>query len=701
VVSALDWHRLLPLVFVGSLVELSGCARGKDPGAADSGRAAGVDSEAVARAWCPADLAEVDAWVAVTLDAMTTSEKVAQMSGLNGIANEYGRYDGVEDTRNQIPAFRMMDGPRGAHRASGPATAFPVGIARGATWSPLLEEQVATAIAREVKAVGVNVLLAPTINVLRHPRWGRSQETYGEDPHHLGVLGGAFVQGAQAHVLAQPKHFAVNSIEDTRFDVDVRIDDASLHEVYLPHFHDALIDAGAATVMAAYNHVNGPPAAESPQLLTDVLREQWAFPGVVVSDWIFATETTHGAAEAGLDIEMPVPKVYGDALEEALADGTVEPQLVDDAVRRILRTKACFGLELGEPAVQPELRLTDAHLDLAQQVAERSAVLLKNDDLLPILSGASVAVTGRLADVENIGDGGSSAVLPPDVVTVWEGLRDEADGRTVGQVAADDVTALAAADVVVVVVGLTEEDEGEGLIAAGDRTSLTLSDEDIATIQSVAAVQSDVVVVLMGGGAITVEAWLDDVEAVLMGWYPGMRGGTALARVLYGAVPPAGRLPLTVPVQESDLPDFDNVDLTVQYDGFHGYRHLERTGTAARFPFGFGLSTTTFEVGAPRLTAEPLSVSVSLVNTGVRSGYETIQVYGGPVEVEATRARRKLLGFQQVYLEPGEREEVTVALDALDLAVYESDGWNVRPGAYTLDVAVSAEAVLYSLPLEL
>ena len=683
------------------LVGAVGCGgaetKSADP---DSGVGAAPD---LLEAWCPGDAAAATAWAAEVRAAMTLEEKVAQMAGVSTLTDEAGRYSSGEDLRHGVPAFHMMDGPRGAHHASGPATAFPVGIARGATWSPELEAQVGAAIGREVRAVGVNVLLAPTINVLRHPRWGRSQETYGEDPHHLGALGRAFVEGAQTEVLAQPKHYAVNSIENTRFDVDVQIDPAALHEVYLPHFREVLVAGGAATVMAAYNHVNGPPAAESSPLLTDILRDQWGFPGVVVSDWIFATETTEGAALAGLDIEMPSPRVYGEALVAAVAEGRVPERFVDDAVERILRTKACFGLELQGPVPDADLRLTDAHLDLAREVAERAAVLLHNTGGVPLEDGLRVAVTGRLADVENIGDRGSSSVTAPDVITVWEGLRDEAGGREVALVDRDDTAAMAAADAVVVVVGLTDEDEGEGLIAAGDRTGLALREVDVDTIRAAAAASDRVVVVLEGGGAITVEGWLDDTEAVLMGWYPGAMGGTALARLVYGDVVPAGRLPLTVPVAEADLPPFDNVSLTVTYDAFHGYRHLDRTGTPARFPFGFGLSTTTFTLGPARLdpVAAGLEVRLTVTNTGDRPGYETVQVYAGPVSVDPHRAPRELVAFSQVYLEPGAATEVVLGVDPTDLALFEEGRWVAAEGPHLLEVATSAEAVHEVLSVDL
>ncbi len=667
-----------------------------------------VDLEAL-RAWCPADADAVEAWVDATLAGMTLEEQAAQLAGDQLLPNALGTWDTPDDEVHAIPGFQMVDGPRGAHAATGPATAFPVGMARGATWDPELERRVGQAIAAEVQTAGANMLLAPTVNVLRHPRWGRAQETYGEDPFHLGELGVAFVQGAQTRVMAQVKHFAVNSIEDTRFDVDVSIDDAALHEVYLPHFRRIVDEGGVSAVMAAYNTVNGARASESEALLTEILRHQWGYPGITVSDWLFATETTEGAALAGLDIEMPYGKVYGDALIEAVADGRVPESAVTDAAHRVLRTKRCFGLtELG--ATPSGERLTDAHLDLAQEVAERSLVLLENRGALPLAPGASLVVTGRLADVENIGDTGSSDVDAPDVVTIAEGLVDEADGRAVTAIPPDELAdraaELTAADAVIVVVGLTSEDEGEGLVAAGDRESLDLRAEDVAAIAAAAAASDRVVVVLYGGAAIAMP-WLADVEAVVMAWYPGARGGTAVARALYGEVNPSGRLPQTFPVADADLPLFDNVSLDVSYDAFHGYRHLDRTGVAALFPFGHGLSYTSFDVGAPELDADEVAldgairVTVEVQNTGAVDGIETVQLYVGPVDEDPTRPARALQAFAQVALAAGERAPVTLEVPASALRVFEAGAWVDRPGSYRLEVARSAEAVLYTATVEL
>ncbi|MCO4747494.1 MAG: glycoside hydrolase family 3 C-terminal domain-containing protein [Proteobacteria bacterium] len=636
--------------------------------------------------WCPADAEAVEAEVRSHLDAMSLEEKVAQLSGTSLIPNGAGLWPTPTDETHGIPGFRMVDGPRGAHRATGEATAFPVGMARGATWDPVLEQRVGEAIGREVKAKGANVLLAPTVNILRHPLWGRAQETYGEDPHHMGRMGAGFVTGAQTQVIADAKHFAVNSIEDTRFDVSVSIDERALHEVYLPHFKHIIHEAHVGSVMSAYNHVNGPPASESPTLLRDILKNEWGFPGFVVSDWVWAAETTAGSATAGLDVEMPYAEVYGDALIDAVSDGEVSEALVDEAVHRVLRTKLCFAIEESEP--DPTQVLTDEARALAREVAERSMVLLKNDGALPVDDGLSVLVTGRLADVANIGDTGSSTVDPPYVITPLQGFTEGAETRAVSHVAdaLSVTTELSDADVVVVVVGYTEDDEGEGLIAAGDRTSLQLRDEDIAVIEHVATHSDRVLVVIEGGSAVAMP-WLDQVEGVLMAWYPGMEGGHALADLIYGTVAPSGRLPISFAQDLDDLPEFDNVSLEVRYDRWHGYTHLDRNDTAPLFAFGFGLTTTTFAYDTPTLAGsldeDTVEVDVQVTNTGAVEAIETVQVYVGR---EGSDVVRELRGFAQVKLAPGAAETVSVPVRVADLRSRQDGAWQLEEGTYRFEV---------------
>ena len=635
-------------------------------------------------AWCPADAVAVEAEVERILADLSFEEKILQMAG-QGTGPVGGLWPTPPLERHGLPGFSMVDGPRGVSAATGPATAFPVGMARGATWDPSLERDVGRAIGLEARARGANVLLAPTVNVLRHPRWGRAQETYGEDPLHVGLMGAAFVQGAQEVLAASIKHFAANSIENTRFVVDVQVDDRALREVYLRAFEPAVRGAGVATVMSAYNSVNGAFCSENEPLLHGVLRREWGFGGVVESDWFLGTHDTAASLQAGLDIEMPFARIYGDELRALGAAGEV---LIDRAVRRILRTQLCFLVDRIED-VDGSVIESDAHKDLARAVAERSAVLLKNEGLLPLEGGGTLAVLGPLADVDNIGDTGSSSVAPSDVVQVLEGLQEAPGDWTVLGPGTDP----AAVDVAVVVVGLTSADEGEFLASHGDRSRLGLSPEDEALVAEIAAAAPATVVILQGGSAITVEPWIDGVQAMVHSFYPGDQGGHALADLLLGRVDFSGRLPFSVPRQEADLPPFDNESDVVTYDLWHGHRHLLRQGTPARYPFGFGLSTTDFAWGLLDLVLQDEAVLLSLdvSNTGLRPGRETVQVYVEPPLGALERAPRELMGWAQTdLLEPSgeQRVEVVVPLDRL--RIWDGE-WALPGGEYRFVAARHAE----------
>jgi beta-glucosidase len=454
--------------------------------------------------------------------------------------------------------------------------------------------------------------------------------------------------------------------------------------------------------MSAYNQVNGAYCDVNTHLLRDILKGEWAFAGFVESDWILGTHGHTEAVRAGLDIEMPNDAHFR-RLPAAVASGELDEAELDDSVRRILRAQLCYGLDTRERVLDdPEARETPEHLALAREVATRGIVLLENDlvetvPALPLPPGASVVVAGRAADVENIGDEGSSDVSPSDVVTALEGLaarsvdRTRIEGTTLD---ADDEAAAAAADAVVVVTGLLAEDEGESDIGAGDRDSLALPPEEVELIRALAALNDRVIVVLEGGSAITVGGWVDEVEGLLMAFYPGSRGGHAIADVLFGAANPSGRLPFSVPVDDADLPEFDNVSTTVTYGYFHGYRHLEREGTAPQYPFGFGRSYTSFEYAALSLASSSiapdgtLEASVDVTNSGAVAGRETVQLYVSAIDSRVMRAPQDLRAFAQVELAPGATETVTLRVEAADLAFWDTDdgGWEVEPIEYEVRV---------------
>lgn len=582
-----------------------------------------------------------------------------------------------------LPGLRFTDGPRGV--VMGRSTCFPVPIARAATFDVELEAAIGRAIGAEARAQGANFFGGVCVNLTRHPAWGRAQESYGDEPALLGAMGAALTRGVRAHVMACVKHFALNSMEDARFFVDVEVDEVTLHEVYLPHFR-RVIDAGADAVMSAYNRVNGEWCGEHRGLLTEVLREQWGFEGIVISDFVWGLRDAARSLSAGLDVEMP----FRQQRTRAFRDGANAAE-VDRAANRIVAAQLRHAAHR-EPAPDPACVASEEHRALARRAAASACVLLENRGLLPLEDPRSIAVVGPLADADNTGDIGSSKVRPPHVVTIVEGLRaafPRAEIRT-------DERAVAACDATVLVVGYSAQHEGEAFIetdadmighltlpirtalgrsvisrvvrtigrwlhpGGGDRRSLHLPADQEALIERVVADNPNTVVVVIAGGAV-VMPWRHRPRAVLLAWYPGMEGGHAIADVLRGHVEPSGRLPFAIPEREGDLGPFDRTARRVSYDRWWGQRRLDRDGRAAAYPFGFGLGYTTFELSDAH--GSDGAIEVTVANTGARFGTATVQVY----------ARPSLLGFARVTLEPHASKRVTIDLDLRVLQRFDPD----------------------------
>jgi beta-glucosidase len=646
-----------------------------------------------------------------------------------------------------IPGFAFSDGPRGV--VIGPATCFPVSMARGATWDLELEERIGEAIGKELRAVGADLFGGVCVNVLRHPAWGRAQETYGEDPFHVGEFGAALVRGVQRHAMACVKHFACNSMENARFKVDVTVDDVALHEVFLPQFR-RIVEEGVAVVMSAYNSVNGEWCGQDRSLLTEVLRGEWGFEGFVISDWIFGLRDGPKSVRAGLDVEMPYRMVRTAGLPAALADGSLVWDDIDRSVIRTIATLIRFNHLLTGPRPDISVLACGEHRSLAREAAAKAVVLLRNEPvgahpLLPLDAAAlrTVAVIGRLADIRNIGDGGSSEVWAPDVVTPLQGLRAALPGVDVVLDDGTDVTGAAAlaasADVALVVVGYTKADEGEfigddnssgplrdllpgaddpelaesftasvaanpGLEASpgvtsdgplsfatgGDRSSLRLHEDDERLILAVAQANPRVVVAVVAGSAVIMSAWAEQVPAIVQSWYAGMEGGHGLADVLLGRHNAEGRLPFTVPESAAGLPFFEPEAEVITYDRWHGWWKFERDGLAPHFPFGFGLSYTRFgwALFTAASAADTVEVRGSVTNEGTRAGAEIVQVYAGPVHHEPDAPPRRLVGFARVELAPGETADVALSVPRRRLSIRNglTHQWDGPSGPYVLEV---------------
>lgn len=655
------------------------------------------------------------------LSQMTLAEKVDQMSGdiplFPGIVElqfAYNKrpYPAGENRRLGIPGVRFADGPRGVVMYN--STCFPVAMARGATWDTDLEERIGDAIGVEARSQGANFFGGVCINLLRHPGWGRAQETYGEDPHHLGEMGAALVRGAQRHVMACVKHFAANSMENARFKIDVRIGERALREVYLPHFKRC-IDAGAASVMSAYNKVNGQYCGHNRRLLTETLKKEWGFTGFIISDFLLGIRDTVAAAEGGMDIEMPFSWRFGKRLLRQARKGRVPEERIDDAVLRILRQKIRFS-KIGEPGRYGRHAVgCEAHRRLAREAAVKSIVLLKNDPpepdgspLLPVDASrvARIVLIGKLAASGNTGDKGSSRVRPPYVVTPLEGIRAAASpGTEVSWHNARNLNTAAEAagraDMAIVIAGYNHRHEGEYIPfppKGGDRDNLALSRHDEDLIDQVVRANPLTVVVLIGGSAIVTENWRHRVPAILMAWYPGMEGGHAIADILFGKATPGGRLPCVFPKSAAQLPFFDRKAESIEYGLYHGYRLMEKRGWEPAFAFGFGLSYTTFAYRNLRLdhyeigTDGELRITIDVVNTGSISGDEVVQLYVGYKTAAIDRPVKELKGFRRIRLEPGETREVEFTLSARQLSFYDENNskWNVDAVSYQIYVGKSS-----------
>ena len=668
-------------------------------------RAAGAARTGVESPSAPEVRAEAEA----LLSAMTLEEKVAQLHG-------YGQMRGTVNRRLDVPAFEAADGPHGIgeavwrylYRHTDRATAFPVAIAIAASWNPELAESVGGAIAAEARAKGRNWLLAPALDVVRDPRAGRVFEAYGEDPFLTGRLGVGFVRGAQAQgAIATPKHFVCHHHETERADIDTQVDERTLRELYLPPFEAAVREGRALSIMAASHSLNGVHCTEHEWLLRQVLREEWGFEGIVVSDWD-ATRSTETSIGAGLDVEMPKPYWYGPSLINAIEQGRVDVSLIDEAARRVLSVKLAAGMFARGLELDGTRVGTVEHRTIALDAARQSIVLLENRDaFLPLDRAAArrVAVIGPWASKAALGGRGSSEVKALRPVSLVDGLRsalpESAQVESIDDWRDDaEVKAAAAnADVVLLALGLGPRLEGESLDRAGN--DLVLPEDQVRLIESTLATTTKVVVVLYAGSAIAMDPWLARVPAVVLAWYPGELGGQAVAEVLLGDVNPSGRLPLTFPRAAADLPTFGMFPQRVaEYrEGiFTGYRHFDAKAIEPLYPFGFGRSYTRFEYSDLRFGASgvpgafALSVRFVVRNAGDRAGAEVAQVYLGDLEASVPRPPRELEGFARVELEPGESREVTIPLDSRAFAFFDeaSHSWKIEPGAFEIAVGSSS-----------
>ncbi len=620
-----------------------------------------------------------------------------------------------------VPSLLLADGPHGLRKQRGgtdhvgladsvPATCFPPAVGLGATFDVDLAERVGSALGIECTIEDVAVILGPGINIKRSPLCGRNFEYLSEDPIVSGAMGAALVRGIQSKgVGASLKHFAANNQETDRLRVSSDVDPRPLREIYLRGFQRAVQDAQPWTVMCSYNRINGVHASENAWLLETVLRQEWGFEGLVVSDW-GAVNDRLSAVTAGLDLEMPSSGGATDAqIVAAVQDGSLDEAVLDAVAGRVLELVRKAGERQSASAPLD----VEAHHALAREVAANAIVLLKNEEaVLPLHPGQTVAVIGAFATRPRYQGAGSSLINPTRLDTALDHIRQHAAGGAITYAAgfaleeagddpvlrAEAVDAASRADVAVVFLGLPPSLESEGF----DRTDIDLPKAQLELLDAVLAVNPRTVVVLSNGGVVALP-FANRVPAILEGWLLGQAGGSATADVLYGTVNPSGRLAETIPMRLEDTPAFGNFPGEsghVRYgEGLLvGYRWYDARDLDVAFPFGHGLSYTTFAYGeaVAAVTAEgDVEVRVEVTNTGDRAGREVVQAYTSLTESVVQRAPRELKGFASVVLQPGESREVTLVLRRDEIAYWDVrvDRWVLEGGSYEIHVGASSRDI--------
>ncbi|MGN1025941.1 MAG: beta-glucosidase [Faecousia sp.] len=649
------------------------------------------------------------------LSELTVEEKAAIVSGTDFMYTN-------EIPRLSIPALCMADGPHGLRKQTGeqdngiaqsePATAFPTAVTTGSSWNPENTRRMGAAIGGECRHYGVHVLLGPGANIKRNPLCGRNFEYFSEDPLLSGKMGAAEVQGVQSQgVGVSVKHFALNNSENYRFMGNSVVDERTMREIYLRSFERIVRESHPATMMCAYNQINGTFCSENRWLLTDVLRKEWDFDGAVMTDWGAIHERIPGL-KAGLDLEMP-----GDTaicrrwILDGVADGTLPMETLDEAVRNVLKLVDTYVT--GEQAPEADL---DAHHALAADIAADSAVLLKNDGSLPLPGGENLLVVGDLFEKMRYQGAGSSMICPARLTTPKKAFdernisytwcRGYAENKTEPQpeLVQEAVKKAEAADTILVFAGLTDYVESEG----ADRENMRLPENQLALVDALCSVGKKIIVVLFGGSVVELP-FADKVNAILHMFLPGQNGGTAAVRLLYGDACPGGRLAETWPEKYEDVPFGSEFGQTVQEvykeSVYVGYRYYLTAGKQVRYPFGYGLSYTTFSWEHMTLarTEDVVTVTCDVTNTGSRPGAEVVQLYVKAPKTDIFKPEKELRGFQKVYLNSGETKTVSITVPITDLRYYntEEQRWVLEGGEYNFQLCADCQTVRLAQGLEI
>lgn len=652
--------------------------------------------------------ATIDVKVNVLLKQLTLEEKVNMIHAVSGFAS-----GGVP--RLGIPEMTMTDGPHGIRIDYVESTYFPTGVCLAATWNPKLGFDYGAALGKEAAFRKKNVLLGPGINIIRTPLNGRNFEYMSEDPYLVSRMVVGYVKGVQEQgVSACVKHFVANNQETRRHTINVGMSERALREIYLPGFKAAVQEGQVNTVMGAYNKFRGEWASHNYYLLNQVLKKEWGFKGAVISDWA-AVHSTMQALWNGCDIEMGtnVGKNWGrcymgDTVVALVKAGKVPEYIVNEKVRRILYVMFKSNMIAGK--TNPGIANSKEQQLVAAKVAEEGMVLLKNEeDILPFKNTVkSIAVIGSIADRKLANGGGSSGVRAFYEVTPLEGLKNITDhqiqinyaaGYRVGDTKLNDtllreaVRIAGGSDIVIFVGGWTHIYDNEG----ADKINMDMPWAQDELIKAVVHANPKTVVVLMGGGALNISAWVKDVPGIIQAWYPGMEGGNVLAKMIWGKINPSGKLPMSFPktLEESPaskLGQFPGDSINVYYndDIYVGYRYFDTYKVNTQFAFGYGLSYTKFLYS--NLVIKGKSLSFTVTNRGSMAGAEVAQVYIKPGKSVLPRPEKELKAFDKIYLQPGEHRTVKITLDNTAFAYYNDvlSNWVTEKGIYGVLVGSSS-----------
>ncbi len=687
------------------------------------------------------------------LSQLSLDEKISMLH-----ANSKFTISGIE--RLGIPDWAMSDGPHGVREEINRhdwepagwdddfATYLPAGTALGATWNTNLAFEFGTVLGREARARNKDVILGPGVNIIRTPLGGRNFEYISEDPYLSKSICVPYIKAVQEQdVAACVKHYALNNQEHERFLINTIVDERTLREIYLPSFESAVKEAEVLTIMSAYNKVNGKWCSENPKLLNQILKKEWNFDGVVISDWN-GTHSTVDAALAGLDIEMGTNAesyedyYFADQLKEAVLNGDVDINIIDDKVRRILT--AMYKTKVFDENRSRGEFISDRNFAVAKKVAQEAVVLLKNENkILPLNKNniKKIAVIGENAIVKHAAGGGSSGVKTKYEITPLEGLKNQLNDKVEitfsegyrtyttfdwedgvvdtslqnaeykNRLRNDAVEAAKSADYVLMFIGLNHHHDNE----SADRKDMHLPYGQDQLIKEVLKVNKNTIVISIGGSPIDVSEWVDSVPAIIQGWYAGSEAGNVFAEIIFGDVNPSGKLPFTFPKKLEDSPahkigDYPGENQRVEYkEGiFVGYRYFDTFGIEPQFAFGHGLSYTDFSYSALILNeskihqSEDLDLSIKIKNVGNLSGSEVIQLYIEDIEASVERPKKELKGYKKIHLNVGEEKEVVFKIDEKMFSFYDTElnNWKAEPGKFRIHIGSASNDIRLSAIIE-